>query len=127
MRVFNLKVFDQIVSGTTDVWYSPEEHELALGGCRQYALQAVTTGVQGTSPHVVVLPMHSCDSENWITTGDTFDFGVVAENGAYAESSTFAPLWLPLGVRLKFQISLTGVSPRCRLKLYCTGHSIAYS
>ena len=54
MHLFTLEVFDDVISGTGTDWYSTALHNNILGTADVFAIQAVTTGVSGTSPTLTV-------------------------------------------------------------------------
>jgi hypothetical protein len=121
MLIVHVLAFDDIISGTAVAWYTPSRLNASLGAADAFAVQAVTRFVSGTDPTLTVLAEHSADQLNWVATptpeinavplvgDDTFD-------GARDGATDLALLGF-----LRFRISLGGVSPQCRLKLYVTG------
>ena len=119
MRLHNLLVFDDIISGTSSTWYSRSDLQRAVGNAEAWAVQACVTNVSGFLPALTVLSEHSCDSLHWAATSATEINGVlIAEGGSYAGTSG----WLLIPATfVRFKITLGGLSPECRLELTVTG------
>lgn len=119
MRILNLLVFDEIISGTTSTWYSREDLNRILGMAEAFAVQAYVTNVSGTFPALTVASQHSSDGQNWAATNATEINAILfVEGGTYAGTSG---AFLVPGAHLRFKITLGGTAPHCRLKLYFTG------
>ena len=71
MRVFSEEVFDDIISGTDDIWYSGDQFDLPLGISDFLAIQAVTSAVSGADPKLTVQVEHSSDDQNWVEVSGT--------------------------------------------------------
>lgn len=123
MRIFNHQVFDDVIVGAGKTWYSQTDMNAELGTAFSFAVQANTSWVSGTLPTLTVKSEHSPDSENWIATGVT-EISAVAlvNNGTFFGSYFSGVLNQTLGRFIRFNISLGGTAPQCRLKLYVTGH-----
>lgn len=123
MRIFNTKVFDDVISGTT-TWLTPAEFDAHLGQADSLAFQAVTEGVQGISPTLTVWSEHSADGQNWVATGSfVFQDQSIQEGLSYQGSYTPFGTVPPLAAHVRLRISLGNTSPKCRLKLYATGRN----
>lgn len=121
MRVFNLDVFDEGISGTSTTWYTPARLNDKLGTADVFAIMAYVTTVSGTSPTLTVQTQHSADGQNWLSVGSAEISTGIAGNTVYYGQDNYTPVHLAF-VRLK--INLGGTSPQCRLKLSVTGRSI---
>lgn len=126
MRVATLKVFDNIINGTTPV-YTSAEFDRAIGNCDLFALHAFVTGVSGTAPTMTVASELSADDQNWIATGFTeINVSALQSNTSYqGYNYGDAPNFAQFGPFLRFKITLGGTSPKCQLKLYATCRSVA--
>lgn len=120
MLIFHALAFDDIISGTSAVWYTPSGLNASLGSGDAFTLQAVARSVSGTAPVLTVQAENSADQVGWVATP-------AAEiNAAPILSDVPIDAWrdgltdLVLLGFLRFRISLGGVNPQCRLKLYVT-------
>ena len=123
MRVISAEVFDDLISTTGPVWLSGSQFNAAVGAADLVVIQACTRAVTGTLPTLTVQAQHSADNQNWVNTQSVEISGLSISN----DLSLFAVVNLG-AVRLaylRFQISLGGTSPQCRLRLYATGRSHA--
>lgn len=122
MRTVNLKIFDDVISGTVATWVTRSEFDQALGPANTFAIQAVTTGVTGIEPTLTILTEHSYDGENWVWSGndDLINGTLIAEDASYLNFSNSCAVPV-LGAFVRFRMSLGGTNPKCRLKLYMTG------
>jgi hypothetical protein len=121
MRLFTVQAFDDIISGTGEVWHSPASLSDLLGSADALLLQAVTTDVAGASPTLTCRIETSANGKDWLFLGfpAAIDAQAMANDkvlhGEYGAISFFLHF-----VRLR--ISLGGTDPRCRLKVYAAGH-----
>lgn len=123
MREFNKDVFDEIISGTGNTWYTPASFNDLLGSADFLGIYAATTNVSGTSPTLTVQAQHSADGQNWVNVSGTPELSAVSiasNTGYYGSDNGLAPV---LASFVRFQITLGGTSPQCRLKLSVTGRS----
>jgi hypothetical protein len=127
MRLFTLEVFDDVISGTGTNWYSTAMHNSILGSADVFAIQAVTTGVSGTTPTLTVRLQSAADAENWANAAGTAEINAqgIANETSLVGTNSADPGMIQANVRL--QISLGGTSPKCRLRLYVTGHAYGTS
>lgn len=128
MRLFNKKVFDDVISGTTTDWFSRAEFNAVISQADSFAVQAVTTGVGGIFPGLTVTSEHSSDGINWIATGNSeLGYFIAATPSNWGQ---YFPLGNgftnpPLAAFVRLRIHLNGLdqSTQCRLKLYVTGRT----
>ena len=127
MRILNLKVFDDLISGTTANWLSSSEFDSAIGKADGFAMQTVTTGVAGIQPTLTILTEHSCDGENWVWSenDDLINRTPITEDSSYLNFSNVCAI-PALGAFVRFRVALGGTSPACRLKLYVTGRQLPF-
>lgn len=123
MRIVNIEIFDEIISGTGTTWYSPAELNHKLGAADVFAVQATTTMVLGGFPTVTVQGQHSADDQNWIATPSPEINWFMSEGSTIIGGQTASSVLLL--ANLRFAISLGGTSPQCRLKLWFTGRAWA--
>lgn len=120
MRVANFQVFDDFISGTGAIWYSSADLNRSLGQADMYAIHAVATNVAGTSPTLTVGAQYSSDGQNWFSPQNDINAQPLVNGGSLVGFNAGST---PLGANIRFQISLGGTSPQCRLKLYFTGRT----
>ncbi len=122
MQLGTQLVFDQHVTGTSGAWYSTAELNQFLGSGNSFAVQAVVTGVSGTSPALQIVSEHSFDGEHWIATGSTeINQNPIVNNSNYTGSLLLGTTTAG-NVRLKITLP-SGTNPSCRLKVYVTVRS----
>ena len=127
MRLFNAKVFDDVISGTTATWLTASELDDVIGQADALAVQVVTEGVGGTGPTVAAVVIeHSSDGQNWIVAASAFGIALPMQEGASFWGGDSASLGMHKGAKGRLRISLGGTSPTCRLKLYVTGRTYPY-
>jgi hypothetical protein len=119
MRQANVKIFDSVISGA-GTWYSGSQFNELLGLAEQYAVQAVMTDVS-TPGSLTVKSEHSSDGLGWCGTALTEISTSLAEDASAV--GTYGVV-TNTGARVRFAISLTGLNPKCRLKLYVTTRGI---
>lgn len=118
MRIDTYQVFDQIISGTGTTWFSGSEFHRSLGQGDVLVLQAYPTNVPNTTSKLSVAWDYSADSQNWISfTAPDLTNATMANNVPMVASNN--GFFLP-GAFVRVNISLTGVSPSCRLKVNVT-------
>lgn len=121
MRIFNAKVFDEIISGTDPTWFSSAELNSAIGAAEVLVIQACTTDVSGDETKLTVHSQSSADNQHWIES----EPAEISEQEIESDRSYIGevnPLGLNLLPHVRFKIKLGGTNgPRCRLKLYVTG------
>jgi hypothetical protein len=121
MRVYNLQVFDDTISGTSTTWYSNGDFNRSLGAADELALAAHVASVSGTSPTLTVQVEHCADGVSWRSTPSAeISAGALTNDVVLVGMRTTATVLLPF-VRMK--ITLGGTTPACRLKLYVTGRA----
>ncbi len=121
MRDFSQLVFDDTINGTAGVWYTPTTLNDDLGRADALTVQAVTTGVSGTSPTLTVVIEHSGDGRIWATAATPISAASMTNGATYAGRIGFNSAALMQFVRLK--ITMAGTNPAGRVKLYATGRS----
>lgn len=119
MRLTNIDIFDEVLTGSGTTWYTPTRLNDTLGAADAFAVQATTTLVSGTLPTLTVQAQHSSDDQNWLATPSAEISTGIAEGGSYVGAQTVSSVGLLANVR--FAITLGGTSPQCRLKLSFTG------
>jgi hypothetical protein len=119
VRVFTIEAFDDLISGTTGVWYTPARFNNQLGSVDGLVLHAVTTNVSGTASLNCAV-YHSGNGTDWLAfaatpaiNGQTISDDKVCE-GQHGIISHFLHY-------VRVRIWLTGTSPKCRLKLHVAG------
>ena len=119
MKALNLLVFDDTISDLQTAWYTPESYNDQLGQHDQIAVQASVGDVSGTSPSLMVLIEHSADGRHWLPVGAVPDIWVdlTPNTVFYASQAGNAP---PLLGFVRLNVSLAGMQPQCRLKLFVT-------
>lgn len=126
MRVISTEIFDDLIIGAGP-WFSGAQFNTALGAADIVVIQACTRAVSGTSPTLTVQAQHSADNQFWINTQalpEINGLSIANETTLVAQVAAGATS-LMLLANLRFQITLGGTSPQCRLKLYATGRSYA--
>lgn len=128
MKALTLVLFDDSISGTGVVWYSPDEYSEELGEHDQIGVHAAVSNVSGTLPTLTVNVEHSADGQNWLTARGYAPWGsaqglpeistAIGPNATYSGSDTGLDPVLLGFVRLK--VTLGGTGPKCRLKLAVT-------
>jgi hypothetical protein len=119
VRVQSREVFDNVISGAGP-WYTSESLASDLGQCDVIALHAVPTAVSSPAPTLTIQPEYSADGQNWYNPGTTFiNWSIVSGSSVVAGVSNW-----PMS-RVRFKVTMSGTSPKCRLKLYFTGRSAA--
>lgn len=127
MLLIHAKVFDDVIAGTTNAWYSSVGFQESVGASDVFAIHACTTFVSGTGPTLTVLAEHSSDSQNWTQVGTLPEVNavpIVNEGSHYGARNGFGRV---AGAFLRFRVTLAGTSPACRLQLYVTGRVLAAS
>jgi hypothetical protein len=118
MRLANLLVFDDVIRGTGVTWYTASKFDELLGRGDGHAIQAVTTDVSGSARTLTVVSQHSTDGQHWAATGSS---EIVAASFDEGTSLVGSDGFFPAHARkVRFAISLGGVGPWCRLKLWVT-------
>lgn len=119
MRVSTLSLFDETISGTSTIWYTPASTYDALGRGDGFAFAAAVYSVTATTTLTVQVE-HSADGQNWINRSSAEINQSIANASNTAIVATVdgaLPVLLHL-VRLRVQLS--GTNPQCRLKLTAT-------
>lgn len=125
MRVFNIQVFDTVITGTSTTWYSRSEFDGHLAQADGLVIHACVSNVGGTTPTLTIVSEHSPDSENWIATGASEINNVAIANNASFSAGNFGFTSANLGAYVRYRITLGGTNPQCRLKLFVTGRDHA--
>lgn len=123
MREFSKDVFDEIISGTGNTWYTPGSFNDLLGSADFLGIYAATTNVSGTSPTLTIQTQHSADGQNWVNVSGTAEIpatAIASNTGYYGSDNGVSPV---LASFVRLQITLGGTSPQCRLKLSVTGRT----
>jgi hypothetical protein len=123
MRVTSLEIFDEIITGTGNTWYTPDHLSEVLGNSDVYAIQACVSQVSGSSQQLTIANQTSGDGTNWYSWGtDISSLGTLVNEGTYwGHRDGIASFLLAL---VRFQIIFgSGTNPSCRLKLYFTGRT----
>jgi hypothetical protein len=117
MIVLSEQVFDELIAGTSSIWYTSDELNETLGAPDWFVLFASARDVSGSSPVLKVFVQKSGDNRHWyhdalvpIINGSLSE-GTVRTGQASGPSQPFRRL----------RITLEGGSPKCRLKLHVTG------
>jgi hypothetical protein len=116
MLLFNQQIFDEIITGTVNTWYSGTQYQALLGSADQSLIWGFISNVSGTSPTLTVGWELSADGQNWVT--------LTSSPSAISEGTQIlAPVdgTLPF-MRLRF--SLGGTSPSCRARFWVAGRSL---
>lgn len=123
MRAFSKDVFDEIISGTGNTWYTPGSFNDLLGSVDFLGIFAATTNVSGTTPTLTVQVQHSPDGQNWVSVSGTPEISatlIASNTGYYGSDNGISPV---LASFVRLQITLGGTSPQCRLKVSVTGRT----
>lgn len=126
MDVFNLKIYDDYVSGTQAV-YTPTMLSETLGSADRIACAVYTRSGSGTSPTITVQVEQSFDGSRWqnqsatpelnnspVGVGiDTYRFIVSDPTGAGVPGLQF----------IRLRITLGGTSPACILQMWAVGRT----
>lgn len=121
---FNLKAFDGVVMGTSDVYTSPEFNS-QLGAADRFMLQVVGNQATATSPTVTVQLEHSGDQRNWAAKNGTAEINAAALSASATVSligsdvGTTPPLSF---VRLRIRLGGTG-TVGARLTIHVCGRT----
>lgn len=123
MRQLTLEIFDEIVSGTGQDWYTSASHNDLLGSADALILQAVATGVSGTSPTLTCELEHSGDGRKWNPIGPDAEI-----DGESIEPPTGSDRAVLIGRQaesalgfIRVRVRLGGTNPECRLRITATG------
>lgn len=125
MRIATYQVFDQTISGSIITWYSGSEFNALLGQADFAAIQAFPTNVPNTTTQLTVTFQTSADSQNWVSMSSQSINGTLVNNvslSGYAQGGENLGGDV-FGAHVRLAISLGGVNPSCRLKLYYTGRA----
>jgi hypothetical protein len=117
MLIDTIKVFDDVIAGTTSTWLTSSDLNERLGEGDRGRIQAVSTQIVG-SPSLTIEVEHSGDSENWtpLSSGPEIDAEALSENESVASA-----FYTDCSRFIRYRISLTGTgSPACRLQVYAS-------
>lgn len=122
MRVANLQLFDEIISGTatTSVYYTPTNTYEPLGRGDVMCFSAVVYNATGAGATLSVQVEHSADGQNWVNVNPSAEISqAVAGNQMFVANPHTANRLLLHFVRLRAQFT-AGTTPQCRLRLAAT-------
>jgi hypothetical protein len=120
MLVFHEHIFDEIVTGTADSWYTSSEHNKLFATADVFTLFVVATDVSGTGALTLNLDVEaSADNEHWLSPEPVMS-GTLLTSGPFVGTGFFFTFGLPFA-RLK--AALGGTNPQCRLQLRLTGRT----
>lgn len=123
MKLFNLVVFDDNISGTSTTWYTPAEFNDPLGLADQLMFQAYATNVSGTATTLTVQAEHSADGQNWVNIASSAE--ITSTISSTPVSVGYTPGFVEIKLSLtRLRISLSNdSSAQCRLKVTATGRT----
>jgi hypothetical protein len=123
MLVFSRKVFDGLVSGTSDVFTDMRFSSL-LGSVEQVAFEALVLGIGGTSPTLTIQLQHSMDGIRWMNQNATPEVNA----SALTPTDDLFPFLSSSNTILRYvrlRIALGGTSPSAVVVLRAVGRSPA--
>ena len=126
MRVGTYQVFDQVISGTSTTYFTGTEFHQVLAHADFAAIQAYPTSVPNTTTQLTVSFQSSADSQNWVAVPAPLSINLVtlASNvsvvGSSSDNTIGTLVRMNFGAFVRLAITLSGVNPSCRLKLYYT-------
>lgn len=120
MLYFSTLVFDEIIVGTGTTWYTSAEFNAQLGSADMLALCAWVSYVSGNVPTLTCQAEHSPDGEHWAPEAATpaINAGIAGPDQVITASPHHQHLAL-----VRYAVTLNGMSPKCRLKLYVSGRT----
>jgi hypothetical protein len=121
MLVFHEHIFDEIITGTADSWYTSSEHNKLFSKADVFTLFVVATDVSGTG--TLTLNLHqefSGDNEHW-SPFDLVVTGNLSTAGPFVRTGLMFNAGLPFA---RLRASLSGTNPQCRLQLRLTGRAV---
>lgn len=126
MRVANLQLFDEIISGTgtASVYYTPSSTYEPLGRGDIMCFSAVVYNATGAGATLSVQVEHSADGRNWLNVNTSAEVTqAVSGNQMFVANPHSANHLLLHFVRLRTQFT-AGTSPQCRLRLAATTRAL---
>ena len=134
MRIFQTKLFDGYVSGTTNVYTQTADADL-LGSVERLTLGVVVNAVSGTNPTITVQIENSPDGTRWMNQYNTVPeingvTLVAADSTLYYStnqaSTTRSSPTVPIASFIRMRIALGGTSPGAYVRLWVVGRSPAF-
>ena len=122
MSAFSGQVFDDTISGTSGTWYTASKFNEGLGSGDMLAVVASITDVGGSSPALTVKVEHSADGRDWIEADTSILTGAIPSTGGVYHGTT--PYWPTLLAFIRLKLTLTGTSPKCRVKLSAVSRNL---
>jgi hypothetical protein len=126
MRVANLQLFDEIISGTgtASVYYTPSSSYDPLGRGDVMCFSAVVYNATGAGAALSIQVEHSADGRNWVNVNPAAEISqAVAGNQMFVANPHNANRLLLHFVRLRAQFT-AGTAPQCRLRLAATTRAL---
>jgi hypothetical protein len=121
MLVFHEHIFDEIITGTEDSWYTSSEHNKLFATAAVFTLFVVATNVSGTGTLTLNLDMElSGDNEHWFPF-DLVMTGTLSTSVPFVKAGFMFTAGLPFA---RLRASLSGTDPQCRLQLRLTGRAV---
>ncbi len=121
--LFNIKVFEGALTGTTDVQYSPAELNAQLGQAEKYfCFVKIAQGAGSPSTFTVTLET-SCDNVNWTTKATLFNATSFSTSGTTFWYATDLGTTTVGGGFARVKIQLGGSNVSAGMQVWLTGRS----
>jgi len=120
MRIFQEKIYDNLVSGTTNVYTGTELSEL-LGSVDRVTLFAYVLGVTGTGPTITMQLENSPDRTRWQNQNSTPEINgsSLGSGDNFIQTNTVAGV--PMAGHVRLRIALGGTSPVAVVRIWAFG------
>lgn len=119
MLLWNHDVFDEVITGTTTIWYSASTFNALLGSADRLVVLAYPTGLV-SSPSLNAYVESSSDNQHWAIPATLLWAGQVLAEGAVLRAQANNQLAFN---RLKITLGGSSTS-QCRLKVTVTGRAV---
>ena len=122
MRIGTLTLFDETISGTSTLWYTPASTYDVLGRGDLFAFGATVYNVTGVTPTLTVQVEHSADGQNWTNRVTSPEIGPTnIANASNTMQVGAIDGWQPVMLHfVRLRMQLGGTSRQRRLKLTAT-------
>jgi len=121
MRIFNEDVFDEFVTGTTEV-FTPCRLDAVLGAAEKLMVHVRGTLVAGTSPTLTLKEYQSPDGRVWYTK-DTLLTAQAMSVGSVYETVVYDPNNHPSMAYVRLGITLGGTMPGANIQVMVCGRA----
>jgi hypothetical protein len=123
MRSFVVKVFDEYVKGTQDM-FTPTSLAELLGSVERLSCSGVVFATNGTSPTLTVQFQHSPDGTRWFNEQGTPELSALPlTNGAVNNTFTVSNVLNRALSHVRLRIAFGGSSPSGVVQVWICGRS----